>query len=345
MLHKIAVIGFGTVGQAFLRVLHEKGDWLRERYGLEYRIVGISDIQKGSVMDPNGLDAGRLLSLVLEKGKIDEYPKGVKDLNAVDTIRRSNPSVVVEAAWTNLNTGEPGLSHIREALKLRKHVITSNKGPIALAYKELKTLAEEKQVELRFECTVMSGTPVISVGLDGLAGHHIEAVKGVLNGTTNFILTKMEEGKSYSEALAEAQRLRYAEVDPSADVEGWDAVGKIVILANVLMGAGIKPSMVARRGITRVSMAEIEEARKDGCRIKLVAHAWREGDGIKAKVSPERVALSDPLATVSGGVNAVTFSTDGLGDVTVIGKGAGGTETGHGILTDLLSIDRSLKRL
>ncbi len=340
---KVAIIGFGTVGSSFARILYNKEDLLKNRYGFECSVVAVSDIRKGSILDSNSLDLGEILRLNDETGRIDGYKGGIKGLDSHATIRESGADVVVEAAWTNLETGEPGLTHVREALRARKHVITSNKGPIALAYRELKALADKGGVQLKFECTVMSGTPAIMVGTEGLAGHVFTGFRGILNGTTNFILTKMEGGGSYTEALKEAQRLGYAEVEPSADVEGWDAVGKTVILANAVMGADIRPQDVEREGITKVSAWDIEAASQHRKRIKLVAKAWRDDGQVRAKVSPEPVELTDPLAMVGGTTNALTYQTDGLGDVTIIGHGAGGVETGHGILTDLLSIHRSLR--
>jgi homoserine dehydrogenase len=339
---RVAMIGFGTVGSNFARVLYEKRKMLKDRYGLECEIVAVSDIKRGSVYDPKGLDIAELLRLIKETNKIEGYKGGKKGMDSLKTIHETNADVVVEAAWTNLETGEPGLTHIKEALKAKKHVITSNKGPIALAYPELKKLADENGVQIRFECTVMSGTPTIMLGMDGLAGHVINSFRGILNGTTNYILTNMEKGGAYADILKEAQKLGYAEIEPSGDVEGWDAVGKTVILANSVMGAKLKVAEVEREGITKIALKDIEAAKKQGKRIKLIAHAWREGDKVKAKVSPELVDFTDPLASVSGTTNALTFETDGLGSVTIIGKGAGGIETGHGVLSDLLAIQRSI---
>ncbi len=339
---KVAIIGFGTVGSNFARVLHEKRKMLKDRYEFECKIVAVSDINRGSVYDPDGLDVAELLRLIKETNKIDGYNGGRKGLDSLATIREAEADVIVETAWTNLETGEPGITHIKEALKAKRHVITSNKGPIALAYPELKKLADEKGVQIRFECTVMSGTPTIMLGMEGLAGHVISGFRGILNGTTNYILTNMEKGGVYEDILKEAQRLGYAEVDPSGDVEGWDAVAKTVILANSVMGAKLKVADVGREGITKITPSDIKAAKKQGKRIKLIAQAWRDGSRVKAKVSPELVEQTDPLASVSDTMNALTFQTDGLGPVTIIGKGAGGVETGHGILSDLLTIHRSM---
>jgi homoserine dehydrogenase len=337
---KIALIGFGLVGQSFVKILKNKQRKLLDAYSFDGHLVAVSDKLKGSVMDLKGLDPGELLKIVGETGSIEGYPGGVKGLDSLETIRRSEADVVVEVTWTNLETGEPGLTHIKEALRSGKHVVTSNKGPIALAYRELLEIAKNNNAQLRYECTVLSGTPAISLGLEGLAGQDICEIKGIVNGTTNFILTEMEKGGDYNEVLARAQEMGYAEADPSADVEGWDAVGKICILANALMRADIKPKDVIREGITRVSYEDITEAREESKRIKLLAHAWKTEDGVKAKVSPEKIELSDPLANVNGVTNALTYTTDNLKEITIIGRGAGGPETGSGILSDLLALTR-----
>ncbi len=343
MEFRLALIGFGNVGQGLARILRDKGRIIRERYGLDCKIVAISDPIKGSVYDEGGLDPATLLALVEKDGHVNNYPGGVKGLDSLETIRGTDTNVVVEVTPTNVETGEPGLTHIRTALEVGKHVVTSNKGPIALAYRELMTLAEEKGAILRFEGTVLSGTPAISLATEALAGADVLEVKGIVNGTTNFILTKMEEGMSYEDALREAQRLGYAEADPTADVEGWDAAVKLVILANVVMGADITLGDVEREGITGVTREDVEVALRDGQRIKLIASAKREGSRVIARVAPTRVSLTHPLASVMGATNALTLVTDHLGEVTIVGPGAGRVETGQAILSDLLAIHRLLR--
>jgi homoserine dehydrogenase len=191
------------------------------------------------------------------------------------------------------------------------------------------------------EGTVMSGTPVINLAENTLAGNDISAVKGILNGTTNFILTNMEAGRSYEDVLDEAQKLGYAEADPTADVEGYDALAKVTILANVLMGENVKPDDIPCKGITQITLEDIDKAKAEGKRWKLIGEVKREGGKVSASVSPQMVDLSHPLAGVMGAVNAVTFSTDLMGDVTVNGPGAGKIETGYSILIDMLEINRN----
>ena len=337
---KIALIGFGVVGQSFARVLNQKQQELKEFHGLEAHIVAISGRSKGSLMVKEGIELERLLASFEDNGTVESYPTGIKGFDSIQTIKESGADVVVEVTGTNLETGEPGLSHIRKALSIGKHVITCNKGPPALAYNELKGLADENGVKFRIESTVMAGTPAVNLGKETLAGNKVYGFKGIINGTTNYILTKMEQGGGYDAALKEAQELGYAEADPAGDVEGWDAVGKVVILANTVMGADLKPSDVEREGITGITPTMIDEAKRENMRIKLIAQAHIEDGVVWAKVAPERVHMTDPLANVNGTMNALTYMTDGLQDVTVIGRGAGGVETAHGIISDLIAIYR-----
>ena len=335
---KIALIGFGVVGQSFARVLSQKQQELKQKYGIDAQVVAISGRSKGSILDEQGLDLEKVLKTFEETGTVESYPTGRKGLDSIQTIKESGADVIVETTNTNLETGMPGLSHVREALSLGKHVITSNKGPPALAYNELKAIGDKNNAKFMIEATVMAGTPVVNTGTKSIAGNKVHGFKGIINGTTNYILTKMEQGGDYDAILKEAQDLGYAEADPAGDVEGWDAVGKVVILANTVMGANLKPGDVEREGITGITPEMIRDAKQSSERIKLIAQAYIENGVVKGKVSPEKVHLTDPLANVNGTMNALTYMTDGLLEVTVIGRGAGGVETAHGILSDLIAI-------
>jgi homoserine dehydrogenase len=339
--HKLALIGFGTVGQGFAEILLDKQDMLAATAGVHFQIVAISDLLKGSLYHPAGLDPATLLEAVRRTGNLKDYPPSpalVTGWDSLRTIRDCNADTVVEVSWTDVQTGQPAIDHVKAALESGKNAVLTNKGPVALAYHELADLAKTHGVRFCFEGTVMSGTPAIRLAQDALAGCVILEVRGILNGTTNFILTQMEMGQSYPEALVEAQRRGYAEADPTADVEGWDAAGKVVILANVLMDGWLSVADVDRTGITSLTPADVEAAQVAGERWKLIAHVYREGDMVKASVKPTRVPMSHPLAGVGGATNACTFTTDLLGDVTLVGPGAGRLETGYAVLGDLLDI-------
>ena len=339
-MYRLAIVGFGVVGQGFAEILLKHRARLKKEHGFEYSLVAVSDFVKGSAYDPKGLDIAKLLALAKENG-ISRYPGAKTGWNAVDTIVKSNADVVVEATYTDIKTAEPAYTHFKAALKSGKHLVTTNKGPTALFFREVAALAKTRKLQFRYEGTVISGTPALNlVGLC-LAGNEIREIRGIVNGTTNFILTNMEKGKSYADALKEAQDLGFAEAVPDADVEGFDAMAKVVILAKAVMGADIKVADVDRTGITKITLDDINAAKAEGKRWKLIGRVAREGGAVRASVRPMKLDIADPLAGVGGATNALTFSTDLIRDVTIIGPGAGKIETGYSILVDLLAIHRT----
>ena len=338
---KLAFIGFGTVGQGLAEILLEKKEMLSEKYNFNWSVVAISDVIKGSISNENGLDLKEILELVKAGKKLDEYPSGFKGMNSIETITKTNANTIIEVTFTNIKTGEPALTHIKTALNAKKNVVSTNKGPVVKHAEDLIKLAKSNNVFYGFEGVVLSGTPAINLAKFSLSGNMITGFKGILNGTTNYILTRMEEGMSYQDALSKAQELGYAEADPSGDVEGLDALGKVVILTNVVLGKKMNWHDVEIKGITEISKEDIEKAKSEGKRYKLIGSAEiQEGGAVKAKVSPVMLPLSDPLAGVSEATNALTFFTDELGPVTIVGPGAGRRETGFALLVDLLEINR-----
>ena len=343
MHFKIAFIGFGTVGQGLSEILLEKKDMLAEKYDFHYTIVAVSDIMKGSVYDESGLDMTKILDLVKMGKKLDEYPTGIKGMDSLTTIKETNADTIVEVTFTDVKTGEPALTHIKAAFGAGKNVISTNKGPVVKQAVELLDMAASNNVHYGFEGVVLAGTPVLNLARYTLAGNKIRGFRGILNGTTNYILTRMEEGMSYDDALKKAQELGYAEADPSGDVEGLDALGKVVILTNVVLGKNLDWKDVKRKGITKITKEDIEKAKSEGKRWKLIGSAEIQRDEqVDAKVWPEKLPLSDPLAGVREAINALTFHTDELGPVTIVGPGAGRRETGFSLLIDLLEINRKL---
>jgi homoserine dehydrogenase len=345
MEYKIGLIGCGTVGQGLLDILDKKREDLRDRFDFEARVVAITDKLKGTLVVPEGIDIPKVLGVLSEGKTLDAYPNAkpgeAESLDPLDMIGRIEADLIVELTYTDIKTGEPAASYIKKALRTGKHVVTSNKGPAALHFGELRDLARQNGLQFRIEGTVMSGTPVFHLVECGLAGNSVREVKGILNGTTNFILSKMEtEGMDYAPALKLAQELGYAEADPTADVEGFDALAKIVILADFLLGGSLKPADVPCKGISSITKADVEAAKASGFRYKLIAQAKREGDVVTAGVSPQKLPLSDPLAGVMGAQNALSLETDLMGKVTIQGAGAGKTETGFAILSDILAIHR-----
>ncbi len=338
--YRLVLIGFGSAGQGLARILRNRSNWLRERYGIEPQLVGVCTRSRGSLYDPDGLNPAALLDAIEHAGHLRDLP-GHTDHEPLQIINEAQADVLVELSPTDLQTAEPATSYIRAALGRGMSVITANKGPVALHFAELSAAAAGTFFGI--EGTVMAGTPALRLGWADLAGCEVREVRGIVNGTTNYILTQMEHGKSYADALAEAQQLGYAEADPTGDVEGFDAAGKAAILANVLMGAQIHPSAVEREGITGLTREAVAAAQSAGERWKLIARVWRDGEQIRASVAPTRLPITHPLAGAAGATNALTFSTDLLGDVTIIGPGAGGVATGFAVISDLLDMHRRKK--
>ena len=336
-ISQLAFVGFGNVGQGLVRLLKDRGQALAERNGIEFRVCAVCDNILGSVYRPQGWTAEELL-LAAAQGDLASLPAEKTGWSAETMIEKSGADTLVEVSYTDLKTAEPALGYIQQALEIGMHVVMTNKGPIALAYSEISELANNHGVEVGVEGTVMSGTPVLALGRQLLDSAGIHKVQGILNGTTNYILTEMEKGISYKDALAQAQQLGYAEADPSGDVEGYDAAAKVVILANLLMGAALTMSNVDRMGITEITLEDIKQAQAAEQRWKLIGTVEDNPAGVKASVKPVRLPMAHPLASVGGATNGVTFSTELLGDVTITGPGAGRTETGYALLNDLLRI-------
>ncbi|WP_343073205.1 homoserine dehydrogenase [Salicibibacter cibi] len=250
-------------------------------------------------------------------------------------------NVVVELTPTDIGTGQPAIDHCKTALSVGKHVVTTNKGPVVNAYRELQQLAARNRVGVFFEGTVMSGTPALRMSSETLVGNDIQKIRGILNGTTNSILTEMETGICYEDALINAQSQGYAEADPTNDVEGHDVQGKVVILANVLMGGNVTRDDIACQGIAHLTNADIAEAKHEGKTWKLIGVIEKNGEQVEGYVRPEKLDDTDPLANISGPTNAICYQCDLLGEVTLIGAGAGITETGYAVLSDILSIGRN----
>ncbi|WP_088102132.1 homoserine dehydrogenase [Halalkalibacter urbisdiaboli] len=344
MAHKLALLGFGGVGQGLVHILREKHQRLKETYGCEFVVVSISDLYKGSLHHPEGLDLDRVIEAIEKTGSLDYYPDQlglVRGWSSEETIQKTNAKTIVEMTFTDIKTGQPAISHCQEAFKHGKHVVMTNKGPVALAHKELAEQAKENGVRWLFEGAVMSGTPALRLPLATLAGNDITSIKGILNGTTNYMLTKMEEeGLDYDDVLKEAQELGYAEADPTSDVEGYDVLYKVLILSEVVLGMPLKREDVELKGISSISIKEIEAAKKEGKRWKLIGRLEQTESGLKASVKPEKLDLSDPLAGIGGATNAITYTCDLSGPITLVGAGAGIKETGFAVLIDLIQLER-----
>jgi homoserine dehydrogenase len=326
----IAIVGMGSVGQGVLKVLADSKGLYPDK-NTAFKIVAVAD-SKGVAVDANGLDPAKVLK--------EKRDGGLKrsGQTTLDYISKGNYDILVEVTPTDAKTGEPGLSYITAALNRGKHVVTSNKGPVALRYDQLTGLAREKKVQFLFEATVGGSMPVFNLLRSPLAGNKILGIKGIFNGTCNYILTRMaSEGLPYDMVLSEAKELGYAEADPTYDVEGIDTALKVVILANAAFGMKVGLQDVSIVGISSMTPDALKLAADNGFVIKLIGEIRPNGAERILKVSPRLVPKTHPLS-VQGTLNAALIETALAGEIVIIGKGAGSVETASAILSDLLSI-------
>ena len=335
---RIVLIGFGKVGQSLAEMLEFRRDELRENYGLNLKVVAIVD-REGAAVSEEGVNLSEALNAKKLDGSVSALKScGKPGLQALEVLEEVKGDIVVEVTSTNLETGEPGLTHIRKALTLGMHVVTTNKGPLALSLPSLVDLADRRGVHLRFSGAVGSAIPVLDFAETCLYGDRIESIRGVLNGTTNYILWRMAESHlSLSDALKEAERLGYAERNVSYDLNGLDTASKLVIIAYHVMNRKVSLKDVRVKGIKDITLKEILEAKREGFAIRLIGSINKQ-----ITVSPRKIRIEDSLC-VNSAFNAVEFKCTYSGKHILIGPGAGAKETASSIINDIIRV--SQKRL
>jgi homoserine dehydrogenase len=322
----LCFLGYGNVNRTLVRLLADRAAELRERYGIEWRITGIASRRIGWIANPDGIDFAS-----------DILPgAGSNNPTVRDWLRAAQADVLFEATSLNVTDGQPAIDHLRAALELGAHAITANKGPIVFAYDELRQFALQQGKRFLFESTVLDGVPIFSLFREALPAIHLKSIRGILNSTTNVILTGVEQGLTFEQSLRKAQEIGIAETDASADIEGWDAAVKITALVNVLMGVRLRPADVQRQGIQDLSLEKVRAARAAGLPYKLVCRARRTSTGVDASVRPEQVPLTDPLALVSGSSSIIQFETDIFPNVTITEENPGLYATAYGMLADFV---------
>ena len=336
--YNLCFLGFGNVNRTLVRLLHDRAEELRDRYGLAFRITGAASRSIGWIANPDGLDlrsVGNLRNLsVLQK-----LPGARKCSDVKDWLAAAHADVLIEATPLDVETGQPAVDHIRAALEHGAHVITANKGPIVHAYRELRDLAANKGKCFLFESTVMDGVPIFSL-FDQLPVIHLQGFHGILNSTTNVILGQMEQGLNFDEALKKAQELGVAETDATHDIDGWDAAVKTAALITVLMETPIRLDQIHREGIRDLTAQAVRTARRDGWAFKLVGRAKRTPNGIEASVAPEKVLSTLPMAKISGTSSYVYFETDIFPGLAITEENPGLYATAYGMLADLIRAAR-----
>jgi homoserine dehydrogenase len=337
----IALVGFGNVGQAFARLLLRKKEQIRNLYGFDFRITGIATGRHGFAVDFGGLDLDKALAHVANGQSLDTLSKQEHIQDTLQFIRVCSADVILESTPVNYETGQPALDYLREALKMGKHAVTANKGPVVHGYQELTQLAQDHQCGFLFESAVMDGAPVFSVFREPLPAIEVQGFTGILNSCTNLLLDRMAAGETLDEAIIYAQSIGIAETDPAGDVDGWDAAVKVAALVTVVMGMPMKPQEVKRVGIREISLEMIREAAQAGERWKLVCSAERVGEKISTRVEPARVESNSPLYNIGGTSSYVQFKTDVLPGLGIVESDPGPETTAYGMLADLINAFRN----
>jgi homoserine dehydrogenase len=336
----LVVTGFGNVGRAFFSLLREKREDLKRRYGLALDVLAVAQAEGcfycGGPLEVRHISRGG-------EPWTSGNPSWRAGIKAADIIRETGPGgCLVECTLSNLETGEPGLSYITCAFHGGWHAVAASKGALVVGLSRLKAMASENGVFLKFSGATAAALPTLDVGLFSLAGARIEGIQGILNGTTNYILTRMGEGLDYAVALQEAQTRGIAEPDPAHDVDGWDTASKILIITNACLGADYGLKDVQVRGIAGVSVDFVQSARKEGRSVKLLATAApkRQGGKWSLDVRPSLIEATHPLANVNGTEKGITFLTDSMGSVTVTGGRSNPRGAAAALLKDIINIYR-----
>jgi len=334
---RIILCGFGVVGQSLVKLFDSRAEDLYAKYGLKPRVVGVFD-SKGSAVDSAGLKLNKLVETKKKFGTVKNYADTKNSMSGIEMLKNLEADVLIETTASNYKDAEPGMTHITSAMKKGMHVISVNKGPLALAFPSLMELATYNRVMFKFSGTVGGGTPILDYAKNSLSGERITSFAGILNGTTNYILSNMTTGLSFDDALKDAKNKGYVEADEALDLDGLDAAAKLVILANWVMGMKVTMPDINCTGIRKVTTKDIKKAEKNNSSVKLIASCNKE-----LIVSPKEISNEDPLC-VNGTLNAIAFTSEHSGTQTIIGKGAGGMETASSILRDLLDIRQEIAR-
>ncbi len=347
----LCFLGFGNVNRTLVRLLADRAEELRERSGISFRITGIASRRLGWIANADGLDVNSMAELNSDspsafsragapaphRPALDSPASGGPTSlgNVREWLAAAHADVLFEATSLNVLDGQPAVDHIRAALDHGAHAITANKGPIVHAYRDLRDLAAARVRRFLFESTVMDGVPIFSL-FDQLPAIHLQGFHGILNSTTNVILSEMEQGLSFDDALKKAQAVGVAETDASHDIDGWDAAVKTAALITVLMDVPIRLEEIAREGIRDLTPQALRNARRDGWPFKLVCRAQRTGSGVKSSVAPEKVLATAPMGKITGTSSYIYFETDIFPGLAITEENPGLYATAYGMLADFV---------
>ena len=338
----VALLGFGSLGQSFAKLLLEKKNEIEKNYDTTVNVVAITTKTRGNLVDAWGIDLERVLNNIQETGVIPKTNEMMIQRNSLDVAETVEYDVLIEMTPLELAAGHMATDHVMAALKRGKHVICANKGPIAWHYKEIEALAKENNCQFLFESTVMDGTPVFSIVRENLALCKVTEIKGILNSATNYILQGIEQGKTAKEVIAEDKKRGFIEANPNHDIEGNEAAAKMAALANALMGADITPKDIDFTGIKDITKEKIQEAAARGNVVKLICRAFEKDGSVQVKIAPEELSKMDVFATVTGTSTAISITTDLMGTMTLIEQSPEIEQAGYGVFADLLTIIKGM---
>jgi len=332
-----AFIGFGNVGRAFARLLIKRQKWLIKKYGVEWKITGIATARHGTSIDPGGLPIQKILRSWKAHSNLNNYNNGPVCDSREDFIRQCGADVLFEMSILNLS-GDPAASYIREALRTGLNVITTNKGPVATDFRGLSRLARQRDVKLLYEGIVMDGVPIFNLVRNNLPGTHIRSLRGILNSTTNYVLTQMEQGTSFEKALDYAKNKGITEADPRLDLDGWDSATKLSVLIQALMGGKVKPDEIERHSVSEDIGRRVRAAVRRDRRLRRVARAYRQGGRVIGKGELQELEIFDPLAAVLGLSNILVLNTDTMRELAIIENNPSVEQTAFALFSDLVSL-------
>jgi homoserine dehydrogenase len=338
--YKLAFLGFGNVGQALADLLSKKKNEIVNNYDINFSVTGIATGRHGMAIDPNGIELSKVCDLAKRDETITSLNRNNELLSAKDFIQKCRADVMFESIPVNYENGQPAVDLIRSSLEAGLHTVSANKGPVVHAYQELTSLAKTKGIKYYFESAVMDGAPIFGLFRETLPAATVLSIHGVLNSTTNLILSRMEKGESFDQAIAYTRSLGISETDPSGDIDGWDAAVKLCALVTVLMKKPITPQEISRTGIRGITLDEIRKAQSEGLRWKLICEAKWDGNQLKTSVSPEKVEINSPFYRIDGTTSIVQIESDVLGRLTFIEENPGTHTTAYGMLADFLNIVR-----
>lgn len=337
-MKRLVLVGFGNVGQALARLLEEKREIVKETCGVEFIITGIYTRHHGAAINPQGLEVGKALQAMAEGRSLDSLSAIPAHMGSLDFIRECPGDVLFENSPVNHHTGQPAIDHLKAALEKSMDAITANKGPVVYGYSLLNETARQNGRHFRFESAVMDGAPIFSLFREAMPGIELRGFRGILNSCTNMLLTEMDKGRTFDEALEYGRQIGITETDPSADVDGWDAAIKVAALSTVLMGVPLLPGQVEREGIRGITPAMLAEAKAAGKRWKLVCSARRDGVKVSGRVAPEMVGPDSPLFSINGTSSYCQFETDTLPGLGIVESDPGPQTTAYGLFADWLGI-------